>query len=116
KDCSEFLDRLVPLAVIDLQTVFRAAITFFKGRFGVNQFDLAVLTAELFHLTHGRMCLEISLGALFQVAVNSLIVGIPVCYQTVRKCGSGQTLGDDKGIVTERIKQFLQYLWLSGLP
>jgi hypothetical protein len=48
-----------------------------------GQFDFAILTAELFHLLDSRVRLQLSLGALLQFAVNSLVIGIPVADQTL---------------------------------
>ena len=48
-----------------------------------DEFDLAVLPAELFHLLDAVMNLQISLCTLLQFAVNFLIVSIPVRQQTL---------------------------------
>src|SRR5216110_462998 len=76
------------------------------------QFNVAVISAELVHLLDGRMCKQLSLCTLFEFAVNSLIMGVPVCQQTLCESRPCQTLGDDKGIVPERFKKFLQHVRL----
>ena len=91
-----------------------AAIFVLRG-VASDQFDFAVLPAGLFHLPDGVMRPQISLRALPQLAVKSLIVGIEVCYQAFRQRRSGQTFGDDKGIVPERFKEFAQHLGLLGV-
>ena len=79
------------------------------------EFNFAVISAELFHLLDTRMCEQLSLCVLFQVAVNSLIIGIPVCQQTLCESRSCQTLGDDKGIVAKGIEEFAQDFGLFGV-
>src|SRR6266446_3274310 len=58
---------------------------------------------------------QISLRALSQLAMKSLVMGIEVRYQPLRERRPGQTLGDNKGIAAERFKEFAQHLGLLGM-
>jgi hypothetical protein len=49
----------------------------------LDQFHLGVRPPELFHLFDIVMLLQFSLDALLQVAMNSLVIGIPVSQQAV---------------------------------
>jgi hypothetical protein len=80
----------------------------------LQQVNFAVLPAELFHLLDSGMRLQLSFRALFQFAIDSLVVGIPICQQSLSQGWSGQALRDDKGIVTKCFKKFAQHLGLPG--
>jgi hypothetical protein len=45
-----------------------------------------------------------------------LVVSVIVGQQTVCERWPGQAFRDDKGIVAQCFKEFLQYLWLFGVP
>ena len=49
----------------------------------------------------------LSFCALHWLGMKSLVVGIKVCYQTLRQDRLSQALSDDKGILPERFKEFL---------
>jgi hypothetical protein len=49
------------------------------GAIAFDQLNFAVCPAGLFHLLDAVLRLQISFRALFQLAVDSLVVGIPVC-------------------------------------
>ena len=82
----------------------------------LNQFNLAIIPAELFHLLDGvtplrrgyggQVSLQISLCALLQFAVNSLVIGIRVRQQSLSQRRSGQTLRYNKRIAPKRHKEF----------
>src|SRR5438105_2191543 len=83
KHSHQFLHVFVPLAVVHLYATFSAAVLFLLGAVASDQFHFAVLSAGLFHLPDGVMRPQISLRAPPQLAMNSLVVGIEVCYQTL---------------------------------
>jgi hypothetical protein len=72
---------LVPLAAIQFHALLKVALTLTLGAVTSQEIDFIVLSAGLLHLLDGRMRLEFSLCALLQLAMNSLVVGIPVCKQ-----------------------------------
>src|SRR5258707_14382820 len=92
-----------------------AAVKFSFSAVASDKFVFGILPTKLFHLLNRVFPLQLGFGSLFQVAVNSLVVGVPVCHQTRRERGSGQTLCDYKGIVPQSFKQFLQHFWLPGV-
>ena len=48
-------------------------------------------------------------------AAHGMSMRMEVCYQTLRQHRPSQTLGDHKGIVAERFKEFAQHLRLLGV-
>src|SRR5882724_6876504 len=92
--CGQRLHGLVPFTAVQLRSVLRVATSCFTRAVAFYQFNLAVLTTELFYLLDrvtplrrgygGEVSLQISRCTLLQFAVNSLVVGIPVGQQTLR--------------------------------
>ena len=83
KPCGKRLQVLLPLGATQLHIVSSATVTFLLVAIASHQFDFAVLPARLFHLFDRGMRLQIGFRALLQLAMDSLVVGIPVCQQTL---------------------------------
>src|SRR5207237_1768284 len=79
KHCCEFFHVFVPLVTIQPQPGFSAAVLFVLYAVTSDQFDLTVGSAGLLHLPHTAMSSQISLRALSQLAVKSLVMRIEVC-------------------------------------
>jgi hypothetical protein len=109
---SELLNSFTPFTAAYLHAAPNGLSVFLVRAIASYQLNLAVISAELFHLLDRWMCEQVSLCPLFQLSMNSLVVRIPVRQQPVRQRWSGQAFRDDKRIVAERIKEFAQYFWL----
>jgi hypothetical protein len=84
KSLRQFLNGFVPFASIQLQTAARAPIAFI---FASDQFNFAVRSASLRQLFGSRVSDEISFCAMFQFAMNSLVIRIPASQQTLSQRG-----------------------------
>jgi hypothetical protein len=69
----------------------------------------------LLQLLDGRVREQIRIRAPFQLAMNSLIVGIRSGQHTLGQSRPCQALGDDKRIVAERFKKLAQHAGLFGV-
>ena len=84
----QLLHGLVPFMAIELQRVLSVAISCSVRAVAFDEFNLAIIPAELFHLLdrvtrlrrgYGRqVSLQISFRPLLEFAVNSLVVSIPI--------------------------------------
>ena len=64
KCCRQFLNGLVPFASVQLHTAFRITVVATFSIVAFDQFDFAVPSAELVHLLHSRIRLELCFDAL----------------------------------------------------
>ena len=80
-----------------------------------GEFNFAVRAAGLFHLLDRVVHLQLSLRALLQFTVNSLVVGIQFVSKRSASAGRATTLSNNKGIIPERFKEFAQHLGLFGV-
>jgi hypothetical protein len=107
------LDHFVPVTTAYYDSVPRAAVNFCSV--AAYELSLVVRAARASYLLDGGMRLQLNFRALSEVAVDSFVVGVPICEQTFSQHWPRQTLRYNTWIVSEGLEKFVEHFRLFGV-